>query len=256
MKLSTPEKIKTGIFVIVTVLILLCIIVLIGKQQQLFNKNFIMHADFRNVNGLIVGNYVRYGGINVGIVDNFVIENDTTIRVDLRLESRVKPYLRADALASISIDGLMGDKLIQISSGSDSTPLLNAGERIKSAEPVDMDKIVLKFAHIADNAESITGSMATMMESINKGHGSLGMLLKNDTLAQRLETTVSSANQTVKTIRVSADKFNENMEAAKHNFLLRGFFNKKEKKRIKDSTEIAKHAQDSIQNKKTTETKH
>src|ERR1700691_3326476 len=98
MKLSTPEKIITGIYVIVTLLILLCIIVLIGKQQQLFSKNFMMHADFRNVNGLIVGNYVRYGGINVGIVDNIVIENDTTIRVDLRLESRVKPYLRVDAL--------------------------------------------------------------------------------------------------------------------------------------------------------------
>jgi phospholipid/cholesterol/gamma-HCH transport system substrate-binding protein len=53
----------------------------------------------------------------------------------------------------------------------------------------------------------------------------------------------------VRTIKVSADKFNDNMEAAKHNFLLRGFFKRKEKQRIKDSTTNAKKVQDSIQNK-------
>ncbi|HLY71155.1 MAG TPA: MlaD family protein [Puia sp.] len=249
MKTTTPEKIKTGAFIIASLFVLLVIIVLIGKQQKLFSKNFIMSTNFRNVNGLIVGNYVRFGGINVGIVDNIVIKNDTTIEVDLRLESKVRPYLKTDALASISTDGLMGDKLVQISPGSDSTQLLQEGARIKSAEPVDMDKVVAKFAHIADNAESITGSLAEIMGKINSGHGSIGMLLKNDTLAKRLQSTVSSANETVKTIKVSADKFNDNMEAAKHNFLLRGFFKKKEKQRIKDSVTNAKKTQDSIQTK-------
>jgi len=250
MKPSTPEKIKTGVFVLLTLVILLVIIVLIGKQQKLFSKNFLMHTDFKNVNGLIIGNYVRFGGINVGIVDNIIIKNDTTIDVDLRLESKVKQYLKADALASISTDGLMGDKLIQISPGSDSAALLKDGDQIKSIEPVDMDKVVLKFSHIADNAELITGNLADIMQRINSGHGSLGMLLKNDTLAKRLQNTVSSADQTVKSIKVSADKFNDNMEAAKHNFLLRGFFKRKEKKRIKDSVSNVKHVQDSVQNKK------
>jgi phospholipid/cholesterol/gamma-HCH transport system substrate-binding protein len=62
------------------------------------------------------------------------------------------------------------------------------------------------------------------------------MLLRNDTLARRLENTVASARETVGTIKTSASKFNDNMDAAKHNFLLRGFFKKKEKQRIKDST--------------------
>src|SRR5580704_8360882 len=136
MKPSVSEKIKTGAFVAVSLLILLVIIVLIGKQQKLFSKNFTMRANFRNVNGLIIGNYVRFGGINVGIVDNIIIKNDTTIQVDLRLEDKVKPYLRTDALASISSDGLMGDKLIQIFPGSDSTPLLGEGGQLKSIEPM------------------------------------------------------------------------------------------------------------------------
>ena len=142
MKPSASEKIKTGIFVMVSLFLLFIIIVLIGKQQKLFSKNFIMRTDFKNVNGLIVGNYVRFDGINVGIVDNIIIKNDTTIQVDLRLESKVKPYLKSDAIASISTDGLMGDKLIQIFPGSDSTKLLKEGDQIKSgqvstAAPVD-----------------------------------------------------------------------------------------------------------------------
>ncbi|HLX91270.1 MAG TPA: MlaD family protein [Puia sp.] len=247
MKTSASEKIKTGIFVTVSALILIVIIVLIGKQQDLFSRSFIIRTDFKNVNGLIVGNYVRFGGINVGIVDAIVIRNDTAVEVDLRLQSKVIRFLKKDAIASISTDGLMGDKLIQISAGSDSSSLLSDGERIKSIEPVDMDKIVSKFAHIADNAESVTSSLADIMERINNGHGSLGLLLKNDTLAKRLRTTVKSADETVKAIKVSANKFNENMDAAKDNFLLRGFFRRKEKKRVKDSIERAKRIQDSIQ---------
>jgi phospholipid/cholesterol/gamma-HCH transport system substrate-binding protein len=250
MRASAPQKIKTGLFVIVSVLILFGIILLIGKQEKLFSKNFIFRTNFRNVNGLIVGNYVRFGGINVGIVDNLIIRNDTTIQVDLRLESTVRPYLKSDAVASISTDGLMGDKLIQILPGSDSAVLLEEGALIRSVEPVDMDRIVAKFSHIADNAESITTSLSDLMKGANSGHGSLGMLFKNDTLAKRLQTTVSSANETMKSIKVGAAKFDENMDAAKHNFLLRGFFKKKEKQRIKDSLNNAKHLQDSIQKNK------
>lgn len=250
MKPSTGEKIKTGAFVIVGLIILVVIVLLIGKQQKLFSKNFVMHTDFRNVNGLIIGNYVRFGGINVGIVDNIAIKNDTTIEVELRLESKVKPYLKIDAVASISSDGLMGDKLIEIAPGSDSSGLLQEGSRIKSVEPINMDRVISRFAHIADNADTITSSLSAIMQRINSGHGSLGMLLKNDTLAKKLQTTVASADATVKTIRVSADKFNDNMEAAKHNFLLRGFFKNKEKQHIKDSVAYAKHVRDSLDNKK------
>jgi len=250
MKATIPEKIKTGIFVVVGVLLFLAIIVLIGKQQKLFSRSLTMHAHFRNVNGLQIGNYVRFGGINVGIVDGINITNDTTVTVDFRLEPRMKPFLKDDAVVSISSEGLMGDKLVQISPGSDSATLLKEGGQMKTIDPVDMDKIILKVSRITDNAEALTNSLAGIADRVNKGQGSIGMLLKNDTLAKRLQSTVAEANETVNVVKKSANNFNENMEAAKHNFLLRGYFRKKEKQRIKDSINNQKRIKDSISNLK------
>ena len=147
----------------------------------------------------------------------------------------MKPFLKSDAVASISSDGLMGDKLVQIAPGSDSAELFTEGQGLKTVNPIEVDKIMAKVTQIADNAATVTEGLAQIVDKVNNGHGSIAMLLKNDTLARRLESTVASARETVGTIKTSAKKFNDNMDAAKHNFLLRGFFKKKEKQRIKDS---------------------
>jgi phospholipid/cholesterol/gamma-HCH transport system substrate-binding protein len=235
MKNSSSIKFKTGVFVIVGVAVILAALYLIGNQQKMFGKSFNAYANFKNVSGLQVGNYVRFAGINVGIVNNILINNDTTVRVDFSLESRMKPFLKSDAVASISSDGLMGDKLVQIAPGSDSAELFTEGHGLKTVNPVEVDKIMAKVTQIADNAATVTEGLAKIVDKVNNGHGSIAMLLKNDTLARKLESTVASARETVGTIKTSAKKFNDNMDAAKHNFLLRGFFKKKEKQRIKDS---------------------
>jgi phospholipid/cholesterol/gamma-HCH transport system substrate-binding protein len=240
MKASPAARAKTGIFVVVGIFILLAGIYLIGKQKQLFSSSFSRYALFHTVSGLQVGNYVRFNGINVGIVDNISIVNDTTVRVDFSLEPRMKSFMKADAVASIGSDGLMGDKMIHISPGTDSAGALAPGQPLKTVNPIEMDKIIAKINAIADNAASVTLGLSGIVDKINNGHGSIGMLLKNDTLAKKLESTVSSARETVSSIKTSAKKFNDNMDAAKHNFLLRGYFRKKEKKRIKDSVSNVK----------------
>jgi phospholipid/cholesterol/gamma-HCH transport system substrate-binding protein len=75
---------------------------------------------------------------------------------------------------------------------------------------------------------------------INNGQGSLGRLVTSDKLAKQLETTVSTTKSTVANINQTATSVKDNMEAAKHSIFFRGYFKKKEKKRIADSIENAK----------------
>jgi phospholipid/cholesterol/gamma-HCH transport system substrate-binding protein len=236
METSPSVKIKTGLFALVGVLVILLAVYIIGRQQKIFSKSITAYADFRNVSGLQVGNFVRFAGINVGIIDVITIVNDTTVRVQFSLEMRMKPFMKNDAVASINSEGLMGDKLVQIAPGTDSAGMMGQPMVLKTTNPVELDKIISKINVIADNAQVVMQGLEGIVDKINNGHGSIGMLLQNDTLARRLAKTVSSATETVGTIRTSAQKFNENMDAAKHNFLLRGYFKKKEKQRVKDST--------------------
>jgi len=239
MEISAGQKIKTGAFVLVSLILLLIIIFLIGKQKNMFGGTFSVQAHFKNISGLKEGNYVRYAGINVGTVDNIAMLNDTTVMVTLLLENDIRPYIKEDAMAGIGSDGLMGDKLVTIAPGNSSSAIVKDGGKIKAVNPVDVDRIVNNLSKISDNAEALTGSLANVMTKINNGEGSFGRLVNDDKLVRNLEGTLSSAKETVGTVKKTATSVNDNMEAAKHSFLLRGFFRKREKKRIKDSIERA-----------------
>ncbi|MEP6751036.1 MAG: MlaD family protein [Bacteroidota bacterium] len=242
MDVSVSQKIKTGLFVLLSLFLLLTIIFLIGSQKNMFGGTFSVSANFKNISGLKEGNYVRYAGINVGNVDAINILNDTTVSVTMIMQKSIRPYIKQDVTASIGSDGLMGDKLVVISSGSYSSPLVKEGGMLRASNPVDIDRIVNNLTKISDNAEQLTGSLSGIMTKINNGEGSFGRLVNSDKLVKNLEGTLSSAQETVGTVRKAASNANDNMEAAKHSFLLRGFFKRKEKKRIKDSIDKANAA--------------
>ncbi len=239
MNISVAQKIRTGAFVLGSLLLLLIIVFVIGKQKNMFGGTFAVAAHFKNISGLKEGNYVRYAGINVGTVDNIGILNDTTVVVGMILQKQIRPYIKTDVTASIGSDGLMGDKLVIISPGTYSSPVVKDGGMLKAANPVDVDRIVGNLSKISDNAEVLTGSLASVMTKINSGEGSFGRLLNSDKLVKNLEGTLSSAQQTVGTVQKTASNATETMQAAQHSFLLRGYFKRKEKKRIKDSIDQA-----------------
>lgn len=243
MTISASQKIKTGTFVVICLVLLLALIFLIGKQRNLFGTNFTVRANFKNIAGLREGNYVRFAGINIGIVDNINIVNDTTVQVTLSLQNRVRKHVKRDAVASIGSDGLMGDKLILIAPGDPNAPALERNGIVQTTNPVDVDKIMNNLTAISDNAEQVTGGLADIVERINNGEGTIGRLVANDRLAKKMETTIEEAKETAENVTKTAKSVNENMQAAKNSFLLRGYFKKKERKRVKDSIENAKKEQ-------------
>jgi len=196
MKTTVAQKIKIGIFTLSGILLLVLGIFLIGSKKNMFSKTFNIYGTFNNVGGLAEGNNIRFAGINVGTVKNIEIVSDTDIRVDMELREDVRPFLKADALASIGSDGLMGDKLITIVPGSSSEArVLSDGARIPTVNPIDYDKIISQFQSIAGNAETITGELAAMALQIRKGNSTISQLLYSDDLSQSLEGTARNAER-------------------------------------------------------------
>lgn len=240
MKTNSGQKLKLGIFTFIGVLILVLAIFFIGKSKSMFNTTFNVYGVFKNVNGLQVGNNVRFAGINVGVIQNIRIISDTAVRVDLTLNKSVQEFLRKDVKASIGSDGLMGDKLVVINPGTAATGQLANGDKVNTVNPIDVDKIITRVTKVADNAESLVTNLSEIVYKVNHGKGSIGKLLSSDKLAKDLEGTVSQARSTLKTVKQGTQGFSDNMEAAKHNFLLRGYFKKKAK--------AAQKKQDSVKN--------
>jgi len=250
MKITSGQKLKIGLFATAGVAVLVLAIFFIGNQKSMFSSTFRLSGIFKNVNGLQVGNNARFAGINIGVVQDIQIVNDTSVRVILTINNDVKKFIKKDSKMSIGSDGLMGDKLVVIAPGGAlSNEEVSGGDQIGSVNPIDVDKIVAKLTRIEDNAGSLIDNLSQVVAKINSGKGSLGRLLNSDKLSRDLEGTVSQASATMQSVHTTTATLNQDLTAAQSNFLLKGFFNKKKKaaKATRDSLEkIQKMRKDSV----------
>lgn len=210
-------KIRLGLFVAGGLALFVLAIFIIGKQKNMFDPVFELNSTFYNVSGLQVGNNIRFAGINVGTVDKITIINDSTVKVSMLIKKDVKKFIKSDCEVAIGSEGLIGDRLLVISQGSAEGPLAKEGQHIPSAEPVELDAIMASLQVTAENAEIISQQLAEIMFKVNSGEGTLGRLIQDTAIANNL-------SQTMVNIKRSSKGLDENMNAAKENFLLRGYF--------------------------------
>jgi phospholipid/cholesterol/gamma-HCH transport system substrate-binding protein len=233
-------KIRLGLFIAGGLTLFVLAIFIIGKQKNLFSPVFKLTSTFSNVSGLQVGNNIRFSGINVGTVDNISIINDSTVKVNMMIKKDVKQFIKSDCEVAIGSEGLIGDRLLVITQGSSDAPLVKEGQQLASTEPVELDAIMASLQVTAENAEIISQQLAEIMFKLNSGEGTLGRLIQDTTIAENF-------SQTMLNIKRSSKGLDENMNAAKENFLLRGYFRRQ--------AEAAEELKKEAEKKKTKELK-
>lgn len=263
---------KLGMFVLIGLVLFAFTIYYVGMQKNLFGSTFRLKSNFKNVSGLEVGNNVRFSGINVGTVSEIELITDSSVVVNLLIKDDVQQFIKTDATASIGSDGLMGDKVLTISPGINSRNTVKDNDQITSKAPIDMEDVMVSIKKSVDNASIITGQIAEFSYKMNHGNGTLSKLISDEEFAKSLKTTLSnlenSSNEfahftnkmnngkgalsklvtdekmgkmidsTLTNVKTGTDGLNEVIEAAKHNFLLRGYFNKKKKAEEKKQNEL------------------
>lgn len=203
-------KARLGMFIVGGIVIFVIAIFYIGKQQNLFNPVFKVSAHFYNVSGLQVGNNVRFSGINVGIVDNISIINDSTVQVDMLIRKNVQQFIKADSQAGIGSEGIIGDRVLIITQGTIDAPVAADGQHILSKEPVETDAIMVSLQATAVNAEVITLQLAEIMTNVNSGQGMLGRLIQDSTIAENV-------NLTIENFKKSSEGLDQTIEVTKKN---------------------------------------
>ena len=273
---------KLGIFVVLGLVLFVSTIYFVGKQKNIFGNTFHLKAQFKTVSGLKVGNNVRFSGINIGNVNEVELLTDTSVMVDLVIRKKYQEFIKKDARASIGSDGLMGDKVLTISPGtSDKSPVKNE-DIILTKNAIEMEDVMLSAKTSVDNAGVITAQLAEFTTKMNTGNGALSKLISDEKFSNSLQSTLTnlqtasnefalftakinsgglteSLDTTMRNIQGATKGLNENMEAAKSNILLKGFFTKKKKPHAKKAAELKKeedkrkkqeikNAEDSIKN--------
>jgi phospholipid/cholesterol/gamma-HCH transport system substrate-binding protein len=228
MQKHNEHKMRLGIFVSIGLTLFIIGIYFIGDKQQLFNKTFQISGVFRDVSGLQVGNNVRFSGINIGVIESIEIVSDSAVKVNFNIDDKARKYIKKDAKITIGSDGLMGNKVAIIIPGAKSNIEIENNDIIAAAVPVSMDEILFNLKVTSSNAAYITDDLASIMNNIRRGKGTMGKLFMDTLFAK-------SIDQTLLNIKQGTGGFKQNMDAASHNILLRGFFKKKKDDKSNDN---------------------
>jgi phospholipid/cholesterol/gamma-HCH transport system substrate-binding protein len=190
-------KLRVGIFVLVAVLLFIGSIYALGARARLFESRYTIYADFTQVGGLAEGATVRLAGIQIGRVNNITLspEPGGKVRVTMSVARQYANRIRKDSIARIATQGLLGDKIVEVSVGTKNAPALGAGEVLASQDPFEITDAV------AQSAETIKGVTA-LAESLRK---------TAETLNQ--SGLIEDASATLKTARGLADSLGKEASA-------------------------------------------
>ena len=196
MSSSKGDHVRLGLFVLAGTALLVVGLYLLGSKQDLFRRTVEVHTSFRSVGGLRPGNNVRYAGINVGTVTSIRIVSDTSVRVTLAIREQDAAYIRSNAVASLGSDGLMGNKLVNLSPGEGPGEPIGPGVELLSSTPLDTDLMMRTLDRTNANMAAITDDLRELSARINNP-GSLVYLLGDTVLAGDLRTSIRDLQQAV-----------------------------------------------------------
>lgn len=189
------NTIRLGIFVTIGVVLFTVAVYLMGNQKNMFGAKFYLNTVVSNANGLRVGNNVRYAGIVIGSVDDIVIVNDSTLRIEMMLEDRVKNFIRKDAIASIGTDGLVGNVIVNISPGSGSEPRVKEGDTIDSYTRIDANEMLETLGSTNYNVALLSKKLLDISTNLNEGQGTLPLLIRDAEMAAEVTQTLKNLHR-------------------------------------------------------------
>ena len=213
------REFRLGAFLILTLACFGIAVFLIGGREAMFHSNYRLVSRFDNVVGLEEGAAVRIGGIREGTVKHLVLPHKPgdQITVVMDLESATHGVVKKDSIASIQSEGLLGDKYVEVSFGTQDAGEIKSGDTIASHPPIEIANLIAKTDQILDSAggavnnmKNLTANIDSISSKINQGQGTAGALVNDKTMYTQATAATAALS--------------DDAEALKHNFLLRGFF--------------------------------
>ena len=200
MKNQTNKALRVGLFVFTALAIFITIIYLIGSKDNLFKTKTTITTSFNDIRGVVVGNKVRFSGINVGKVSDINVVSDKEVVLELSIVKEYARFIYKDALVEINQDGLMGSKLINITSGHSSAGKIEEGTHLKGKEGIDIENMLYEVHDILVEAGDAVASLKSIAGKIDSGEGDLAKLVNDDVLSTELTATTRQLNTTLATV--------------------------------------------------------
>jgi phospholipid/cholesterol/gamma-HCH transport system substrate-binding protein len=169
-KRETAAKFRVGLFVLVALVAFLGAVYALGARARLFESRYTIHADFTEVGGLVEGATVRLAGVQIGRVSAVTLPPHPggKVRVNLTIGRQFSDRIRKNSVARIETQGLLGDRIVEITVGDASAPPVGPGEVLASRDPADFGRVISAGAETAKNVAALADALRETADQINK----------------------------------------------------------------------------------------
>jgi phospholipid/cholesterol/gamma-HCH transport system substrate-binding protein len=189
-EINTSKRLAVGIFIALGLAILITAVFTIGGQHKAFVKSVRVHILFDDVQGLQPGNNVWLSGMKVGTVKSIDFYHNTQVAVTLNIEKKAQPHIFRDAKARISTDGLVGNKIVVISGGTEENPGIADNDSLQSQHLPGTQEMFATLQASNANLLEITGNLKSISKRLNDGQGTLGKLINDPAIADHLNSSI------------------------------------------------------------------
>ncbi|MGB3565121.1 MAG: MlaD family protein [Thermoanaerobaculia bacterium] len=202
------RELKVGILVIVSLIVAALAIFLVGERSNVFARKNDYFVRFESVSGLATGNPVQLNGVIVGSVHRVVLPEDVEeqyLTVWVSIDRRYADRVREDSRARIKTLGLLGDKYIELTSGSPGFAQIESGGEIRTGAATDVEKIIATGGDAVENLVAISYSLRTILERMEAGEGILGELTTESETGTRAKKSLVETFETFRDITAKLD---------------------------------------------------
>lgn len=148
MQSYRKTEITVGIFVFLGIVSMAWMAIKLGQVGGLGASGYTVSATFEDAGGLRAGADVMLAGVSIGRVASVSLVNQEEALLKIEIQEGVK--LASDVIASVRTKGIIGEKYVRITQGSEDDILEDQGEIDETESAINIEDLVSKYIFSSD----------------------------------------------------------------------------------------------------------
>ena len=200
---------KVGIFIAVAVIFLVLSIVFIGLQREIFTAKSDIYFIADSGSGLVEGNVVKFKGFRIGKIEDVILNDSGKVEVRLSILEEYLRFIKADSIATLRQEGVIGDYIISVSQGSDNMESIYDGGGIFFEKATSLEDIA---NDIKGQAESAIEEIKSITRYVSDPEGDIKQTIKNvRVLTGKLDNVLDDVSATLNNTTTTLEMVQESV---------------------------------------------
>ena len=191
-------QLRVGITAAVALVILGVLIFLMTGTKRLFAQHVTIYTYMDDAAALAPGSPVRINGFLAGKVASVALSGERApgrvIRVAMDVETELLSQIPVDSIASVSAENVLGARFVNIRKGQSPNTIQPGGE-VAALDTREFEEVVQQGYALLSSLQGILKRVDAIVSLVEVGKGSIGKLLVDEELYNRLVATVAEGQK-------------------------------------------------------------